>query len=101
MKVKKGFAPAMGILLYVILFAQLIIRGEQLFPHINKSYGPIMFLTLFCFSALTCGLIVFYQPYLLFIDKKAKEAGELVLTTAKWLGVFALVTIAFVVVMSR
>ena len=101
MKLKKGLAPAAGIFSYVIVFAQLITRGEQLFPHINKSFGPIMFLTLFCFSVLTCGLIVFYQPYLLFIDKKPKEAGELVVATAKWLGVFALLVIAWVVVVSR
>jgi len=47
------------------------------------------------------GIIVFYKPYMLFIDKKGKEAGKLVLGTTKWLGIFALIIVTIVVVMSR
>ena len=53
-------------------------------PGPDPAWAPLVFLTMFCFSVLTCGLIVFYQPYMLFIDKKGKEAGQLVLATAKW-----------------
>jgi len=98
---KEGFYQAAGVFGYVVLFGTMINNGEALFPNINKTFGPIMFLTLFCFSVLACGLIVFYKPYMLFIDKKRREAGELVLSTAKWLGVFVAIIVAVVVMMSR
>lgn len=101
MEFKKGLAPAAGILLYVGLFTLFIMSANKFMPGPDPAWAPLVFLTLFCFSALTCGLIVFYQPYLLFIDKKPKEAGELVVATAKWLGGFALIIIAWVVVMGR
>lgn len=98
---KNGFYQATGVFGYVVLLAQLMINGERFFPHIDKSLGPIMFLTLFCFSVLACGLIVFYKPYMLFTDKKGKEAMGLVLATTKWLGMFAVVIIVVVAIMSR
>jgi hypothetical protein len=97
----KGFVPAAEVIGYVVLMTQFMTNGEKFFAHLNKSIGPIMFLTMFCFSVLVCGLIVFYKPYLLFVDKKGKEAIDLVLATTKWLGVFALVTIAMVALLSR
>jgi len=97
----KGFVPAAEVIGYVVLMTQFMTNGEKFFAHLNKSIGPIMFLTMFCFSVLACGLIVFYKPYLLFVDKKGKEAIDLVLATTKWLGVFALVTIAMVALLSR
>ena len=60
-----------------------------------------MFLTLFCFSVLTCGLIVFYKPYQLFVEKKGKEAMRLVVATTKWLGLFAALVVIFVALLSR
>ena len=97
---KAGLIQAAEVFAYVIVFTQLMVNGGMLFPKIdNKNLAPIMFLTLFCFSVLACGLMVFYKPYLLFVDKKGKEAGQLVLATTKWLGVFAIVTVVFVAMM--
>lgn len=98
---KNGLIPAIELVAYVLLITQFIANGEKFFAHINKLLGPMMFLTVFCFSVLTCGLIVFYKPYMLFVGKKGKEAGQLVLSTAKWLGVFVLCVIGVVGVMSR
>ena len=86
---------------YVVLFTMLITNGERLFPRINQTFAPMMFLTLFCFSVLLCGLMVFYKPYMLFVDKKRKEAAELVLATTKWLGVLTVVVVALVTMLSR
>jgi hypothetical protein len=76
-------------------------NGEKFFGNVNKSLGPIMFLSMFCFSALVCGLIVFYKPYLLFLDKKGKEAINLVMWTTRWLGMFLIIVILGVVMISR
>lgn len=97
----RGLLPALGIVGYISLFTVFIMSANKFMPGPDPTWAPLVFLTIFCFSALTCGLIVFYKPYLLFIDKKAKEAGELVLATAKWLGIFAVMIIIGVVVFSR
>ncbi|MEI8232666.1 MAG: hypothetical protein WCG44_02885 [bacterium] len=98
---KTGLIQAAEVFGYVFLFSRIMANGEAIFPHINKTFGPMMFLTLFCFSVLACGLMVFYRPYMLFVDKKGKEAMELVLSTTKWLGIFALIVIVAVAAMSR
>jgi hypothetical protein len=38
---------------------------------------------------------------MLFVDKKGKEAMALVLATTKWLGIFALIVIVVVAILSR
>lgn len=101
MEFKKGLASATGIMAYIVLFTLFIMSANKFIPGPDPAWAPLVFLTLFCFSVLACGLIVFYKPYMLFIDKKEKEAGQLVLATAKWLGVFVLVIIGVVVVISR
>lgn len=102
MKINKtGLWPAVELIGYVFLITQFMLNGEKFFGQINKTLGPIMFLTVFCFSALTCSLIVFYKPYMLLMDKKGKEAGVLVLSTAKWLGFFVILVIAVVAMLSR
>jgi len=97
----KGFVPAVELIGYVALMTQFLNNGEKFFGNLNKSIGPIMFLTMFCFSVLVCGLIVFYEPYMLFVNKKGGEAMKLVKCTTKWLGIFILTIIAVVVMLSR
>lgn len=98
----KGLVPAIQIVLYVGLFTLFIAFGSQAFPNIdNTRVGPLMFLTLFCFSVLTCGLIVFYRPYMLFMENKGKEAMKLVVHTTKWLGILAVIIMTSVFLISR
>ncbi len=98
---KEGLIQAAEVVGYVGLFTLFISSADNLFPNINKTFGPMLLLTLFCFSVLTCGLMVFYKPYMLFVDKKGKEAMQLVLSTTKWLGIFVLVIMLFVAMLSR
>lgn len=98
----KGLIPALQIVMYVGLFTLFIAFGSQVFPNIdNTRIGPLMFLTMFCFSVLTCGLIVFYRPYMLFMENKGKEAISLVVHTTKWLGILAVIIMILVAVISR
>lgn len=95
-----GFAPALGIVGYIALFTTFITYANKFMPGPDPVWAPLVFLTIFCFSAMVCGLIVFYKPYMLFIDKKQKEAGLLVLSTAKWLGIFLLLIVISVITMT-
>lgn len=98
---KEGFVPALSLVGYVGLFTFVVTNGGRFFPHINEHFAPLMFLSMFCFSALLCSLLVFYQPYLLFVEKRGKEALELVLSTTKWLGIFVLLIAVTVAIFSR
>lgn len=101
MKKWVGLLQASQVVAYVAGFTVLVTNGEKIFSQINENFAPLMFLTLFCFSVLVCGLIVFYRPYLLFLEKKPKEAVGLVLSTTKWLGLYALAIIVLVILFSR
>ena len=99
MKINKtGLLPALEIVGYIAIFTAFIMSAQKFMHGPDPWWSPLLFLSLFCFSALTCTLIVFYKPYQLFIDKKQKEAGQLVLSTAKWLGVFVVMVIVGVMV---
>lgn len=97
----KGLVPALGIVGYISLFTVFITYVNKFMPGPDPVWAPFVFLTIFCFSVMTCGLIVFYKPYMLFIEKKEKEAGRLVLSTAKWLGIMALIVITTIVIFAR
>lgn len=98
---KAGLLQALGIVGYITLFTIFVTSANKLMHGPDPVWAPLVFLTIFCFSVMACGLIVFYKPYLLFIDKKGKEAGQLVLSTAKWLGVFVVVIVGVVIMISR
>lgn len=98
---QEGLAPATGVLLYVGLFGLFITNAESMFPKFNRTLGPMMMLMLLSFSVMVCGLLVFYQPYMLFVDKKGKEAMKLLVSTTKWLGVFALLIMMVAGLMSQ
>ncbi len=63
-------------------------NANKLFGKVPNFFGPISFLLLFSTSALVCGLIVFYKPYLLFFAGHKKDAINLVVQTTVWLSVF-------------
>jgi hypothetical protein len=98
---KEGLMQALGIVGYITLFTIFITSANKYIPGPDPVWAPFVFLTIFCFSVMTCGLIVFYKPYMLFVDKKPKEAGKLVLSTAKWLGLFALMIITTVFLITK
>ena len=85
---KQGFLQAAGVALYCSLI------GFVMFNIADNNGGqvsflfPVSVLLLFSVSALICGLMVFYKPYLLFFENKKKEAIDLVLHTTMWLFVF-------------
>ena len=80
-----GLKQAMGIVGYCAFVGVVMWKGQELFGPDDNYLGPVVFLMLFSTSALVCGLLVFYQPYLLFFKGKREEAASLVLSTAIWL----------------
>ena len=86
----KGLYQALGVSAYCSIIGVFMFNIDKIFGSgPDNLFGPVAFLLLFSTSALICGLIVFYQPYILFFVKdKKKEAIDLVVHTTVWLSVF-------------
>lgn len=94
----KGVKQALGLVGYITLVAGFIYKSSLFFGKGNQFVGPLLFLTLFVVSALICGLIMFYEPYQLFVKDKRKEALLQVVATTMWLVGFLLVVIVGMIV---
>ncbi len=95
----KGLVPALEVTAYCSAIGFLMFRENEIFGKVPNFFGPVAFLLLFSFSALICGLIVFYKPYLLFFSKRQKEAIDLVVYTAAWLFLFFMIFLGLSVVL--
>ncbi len=95
---KKALLQALWVVGYCGLVGLVFWKGESIFGQTTRYFGPVAFLVLFIVSALTCVAIVFYQPYLLFVAKKQKEAVDLVLLTTGWLFAFLVVLLLAVMI---
>lgn len=94
-----GFIQAFSLVFYCGLIALLLNNGNKLFGRVPGYLGPLLFLTLFATSALVCGLITLYFPFILFYYKKQTlEAVNLVFYTARWLVLFVLITIVLLII---
>jgi len=84
-----GFIQALGIALYVSLFASLITLAENsewlhgFEP--SMPFGPILFLLALIISATICSLLMFGHPFYLFMHEWKREAVQTVLWTVGFL----------------
>lgn len=85
---KMSLFQALGVLIYCSMVGVLMWKGNSIFGNTPNYFGPVAVLLLFSVSALICGLIVFYKPYILFFSGKKTEALTLVLQTTAWLFFF-------------
>ena len=76
------------------LVGLLFWKGNDVFGRVDPYLSPVLFLTLFSVSVLTCALLVFYKPYKLFFEGKKTEAINLVVFTTAWLFFFLLLILA-------
>lgn len=92
-----GFLQATGVAIYCGGIGYLMINGDEIFGVIDSFVGPAMFLILFVVSALVTSLMVFYQPVILFWDKKkVRDAISLVGFTAAWLLLYLIIVLFLV-----
>ena len=88
-----GLLQALGLVLYVTLFANGLRIISAWFPNVDgqKSVLPIIaFLLTFITSALICSSIALAYPVSLYVHDKKKEAIQVVL----WNIVFLLIALA-------
>lgn len=94
-----SFLQALGLSAYIFLVASFIWNAEKLVGKMNNFMGPLLLLSIFVLSAMTCGLIVFsYPAYLFWEKKKVKQSLKLVAMTAGWLALFVVGIIFYLAV---
>jgi hypothetical protein len=84
---KIGLVQAISVSLYCGLIGLIMFKGSDIFGSTPNYLGPVMFLLLFCASALICGFLTMAYPLVLFFDDKIK-ALKVVLFTILWLFLF-------------
>lgn len=90
-ELKQGIKQALGVVFYCAVVGTVMQNGSKIFGEKDTFMTPILVLTMFCVSVLTCTLIVFKRPYELFFNNKKKDAVDVVVYTVVSLFVILLV----------
>ncbi len=89
-----GLLQALGLTAYCSAVAIIFWQGNNWFGLMPEYFGFFLFLLLFSTSALVCGLITGFYPFILWQRKQTIDAFQLVLYTAAWL----LITILLILI---
>ncbi len=84
---KNPLLNALAALAYISLVATVMNFGSRLANQPDTFIAPIAFISLFTLSAAVMGYIFCYQPLVLLIDGKKKQAVKLFLQTVAIFGV--------------
>ncbi len=94
---KNPFVNALSASAYIILGVTIMTFVTQ--PLRNKPdtfFAPIVFLSLLTLSVAVMAFLFFYQPLMLFIEGKKKEAVSLFVKTV---GIFAAITMVALILL--
>lgn len=87
---KNPLINALSATLYIVLVASMMFYGVEKAGPVHSVIAPIAILSLFTLSAAVMGYLFFYQPVMLYLEGKKKDAVRLFLQT---LAVFGVVTL--------
>ncbi|MFH0874283.1 MAG: hypothetical protein V1846_05615 [Candidatus Komeilibacteria bacterium] len=83
----RGFLQALGLTVYVALFASIInlLEASKWQPKFAPGFSIMFFLLAFIFSAVVCGALMLGYPITLFSAGKRREAFIVIAWSAGWL----------------
>lgn len=93
-----GFINSLATIAYVVIVAYVLASGEKIFGKMDYILGPIVFLTLFIFSALVVGILVLGRPIYLFFENQKSEGIKLLFITVGYLFVFMILSFALMMI---
>jgi len=85
---KNPFLNALTASFYIVFIALVMYFGTKNLPKEDSLFAPIAVISLFTLSAAIMGFVFGYNPLLLILDGKAKQAVHLFLQTVLIFGVF-------------
>lgn len=88
---KNPFLNAFTATFYIVFIALFMIYGTKLSGPGDSIIAPIAAISLFTLSAAVMGYLFLYNPFMLFMDGKKKEAVNLFLKTVAVFGVITFV----------
>lgn len=94
----QSFFFSLATLLYVAGVALILNNGEKIFGEMKSFIGPVAFLLLFVFSALTVGGLILGRPVYLILNKENKEGLKLFFLNAGWVLLFLLILFTIMIV---
>ena len=92
---KNPLINAVSATLYIVIISFVMFYGGRFIPSDKSIFGPITVLSLFSLSAAIMGYVFLYQPGVLFMENKRKEAVGLFLKTV---GIFAGLTFVMLLI---
>jgi len=84
------FLSALGVVIYVVLVALLMMNGDAIFGTAQTVVAPIAVLLLFVLSAAVVGALILGKPLMMYLDGEKKDAVKMFIRTVLWLVVFTL-----------
>lgn len=84
---KNPLVNAIAALGYIIAVSLFMFYGTQNLPREDTIFAPIAAVSLFTLSAAVMAYVFFYNPVLLLVSGKKKEAVDLFLKTVGFFGV--------------
>ncbi|MCL4390486.1 MAG: hypothetical protein M1484_00275 [Patescibacteria group bacterium] len=89
-----GVAQATGLIAYCAAVGAVMLNGNRWFGPTPSFLGPMLFLTLFVFSAIVCAAMFLGYPFYLFWEKKdLPTAFKVIASSTVTLFVFVLLTL--------
>jgi hypothetical protein len=93
-----GLLQAGGVASYILLLVALATNFGSLIEHSSQILAPMIFLTTFVTSALICGSIVLAYPAWLAVQRRSKDAIEIIAWSIAWL-LIILFTVIFIAIL--
>ena len=93
-----GLLQATVLLGYTALMGSVLMNGTRWFGNLGNAgfVGPMLFLTLLCFSAMFCSITVGgYPAYLIWKEKEIDKAFKVGAFTVGWFLLYLLAIILF------
>lgn len=95
---KNPIINALGASIYIVLVVTVMTLVSQPLKNKPDTFGaPIIMLSVLTLSVAVMAYLFFYQPFLLFIEGKKKEAVNLFIKTV---GVFGVLTAVALILLS-
>jgi hypothetical protein len=92
---KNPFYNALAALIYIVFIVLGMTAISEFQSQLGEIFMPIIMLSLFTLSAAVMAFIFGYQPLLLFLEDKKKDAVSLFLKTV---AIFGSITIIMIVI---
>lgn len=92
-----SFLQSLALTGYIFLVANVMINGEKWFDELDKPliFGPMLFISMFVFSAMVSATVVLGYPlYVFWIKKNVERAAAVLFGTGLFIALYIIIYLA-------